>query len=143
MGESDDETRLQDLPSVWTEKEMNDRPTPETDAQTYVPLFGESMVPSKLARRLEQERDEARKLSETLKAECAKISEEFGLPPTVRPADGEIKRTINGWKEALRERDEAREALMEIEDRCVDCEDACDDIQKIREIAVKALEEAK
>ena len=42
-----------------------------------------------------------------------------------------------------RERDEARSALMEIEDRCVDCEDACDDIQKIREIAVKALEGAK
>ena len=42
-----------------------------------------------------------------------------------------------------RERDEAREALMEIEDRCVDCEDACDDIQKIRDIAAKALEGAK
>jgi hypothetical protein len=51
--------------------------------------------------------------------------------------------------EARRERDEAREelsrldaaerALMEIEDRCVDGEDACDDIQKIRDIAVKAL----
>jgi hypothetical protein len=37
------------------------------------------------------------------------------------------------------QRDEAMDALMEIEDRCVDGEDACDDIQKIREIAVKAL----
>jgi len=44
---------------------------------------------------------------------------------------------------AIKERNEAREALMEIEDRCVDCEDACNDIMKIREIAAKALEAAK
>lgn len=45
------------------------------------------------------------------------------------------------WAQQLeRERDEAREALMEIEDRCVDCEDACDDIQKIRDITAKVLE---
>jgi hypothetical protein len=56
----------------------------------------------------ERERDEAREDLAILKAECAKISEEFGLPPTVRPADGEIKRMINGWKEAIEERDEAR-----------------------------------
>jgi multidrug resistance efflux pump len=60
---------------------------------------------------LERERDEARRELAILKAECAKISEEFGLPPTVRPADGEIKRMINGWKEALEERDEARREL--------------------------------
>lgn len=46
-------------------------------------------------------------------------------------------------KKLERERDEAKEALMEIEDRCVDCEDACNDIQKIRDIAVKALEGVK
>ena len=41
---------------------------------------------------------------------------------------------------AIRERDKMREVLMVIEDRCVDCEDACDDIQKIRDIAREALE---
>jgi hypothetical protein len=38
------------------------------------------------------------------------------------------------------ERDKIREVLMVIEDRCVDCEDACDEIQKIRDIAREALE---
>lgn len=38
------------------------------------------------------------------------------------------------------ERDQMREVLMVIEDRCVDCEDACDDIQKIRDTAREALE---
>ena len=40
----------------------------------------------------------------------------------------------------IAECEEVREALMAIEDRCVDCEDACDDIQKIRDIAREALE---
>jgi hypothetical protein len=29
---------------------------------------------------------------EALRAECAQVSEEFDLPPTIRPAPGEIRR---------------------------------------------------
>jgi hypothetical protein len=36
------------------------RPTPETDARTYVPTLGASTVPAEFARQLERERDEAR-----------------------------------------------------------------------------------
>ena len=36
------------------------RPTPETDARTYVPTLGASTVPAKFARKLERKRDEAR-----------------------------------------------------------------------------------
>jgi hypothetical protein len=54
-----------------------------------------------------------RERDELLK-ECMQMSIEFGLPPTIRPADGEIRRMINGWKQAIVERDEAREALRQI-----------------------------
>lgn len=40
---------------------MNNRPTPETDARTYVPSLGASTVPADFARRLERERDELQK----------------------------------------------------------------------------------
>ena len=99
---------------------MSDAPTPETDkAEDSDPMVeGEWhwIVPSSFARRLERERDKDREELAILKAECAKISEEFGLPPTVRPADGEIKRMINGWEEALEERDEARRDLVALEE---------------------------
>jgi hypothetical protein len=39
---------------------MSRRPTPETDARTYIPSIGASTVPSEFARKLERERDEAR-----------------------------------------------------------------------------------
>jgi chromosome segregation ATPase len=32
--------------------------------------------------------------AKTLRDECAQISEEFGLPPTIRPAEGEIRRMV-------------------------------------------------
>jgi hypothetical protein len=40
---------------------MSDRPTPETDARTYVPSLGAATVPAEFARKLERERDEAQK----------------------------------------------------------------------------------
>jgi hypothetical protein len=55
-----------------------------------------------------------RERDELLK-ECMQMSIEFGLPPTIRPADGEIRRMINGWKQAIVERDEAREAAAKWE----------------------------
>lgn len=39
---------------------MSERPTPETDARTYVPSLGGATVPAEFARQLERERDEAR-----------------------------------------------------------------------------------
>lgn len=39
---------------------MSERPTPETDARTYIPVLGASTVPAEFARKLERERDEAR-----------------------------------------------------------------------------------
>lgn len=110
---------------------MSDSPTPETDAEAVdgIDCYGDPLktweykaskdgevVPIEFARRLERERDKAREELAILKAECAKTSEEFGLPPTVRPADGEIKRMINGWREALEERDEARRDLVDSEE---------------------------
>lgn len=50
-----------------------------------------------------RERDEARAEVAMLKDECASISAEFGLPPTIRPSEGEIRRMLDGWKEARAE----------------------------------------
>jgi hypothetical protein len=100
---------------------MSDRPTPDTDAAWQADK--DTVFRVETSRRIERERDEAGELLASEKITRNHI----------------IKRSV----EVERERDEARGALMEIEDRCVDCEDACDDIQKIREIAVKALEAAK
>lgn len=54
------------------------------------------------------ERDRARLL-----ADCAQMSSEFGLPPTVRPAEGEIKARMEELEGGLRI---ARAALMRIRD---------------------------
>lgn len=43
---------------------MSKRPTPETDARTYIPSIGASTVPADFARKLERERDEAREALE-------------------------------------------------------------------------------
>jgi hypothetical protein len=47
---------------------MNDRPTPDTDARTYIPLLGASTVSADFARKLERERDEAREALEAVNA---------------------------------------------------------------------------
>ena len=49
---------------------MTKRPTPETDARTYVPSLGASTVPAKFARKLERERDEAREKAERYRIEA-------------------------------------------------------------------------
>ena len=73
---------------------MNNRPTPETDARTYVPSLGAATVPAEFARKLERERDEARAAfviatDQMVIAQC-KV------------------------REVSKERDEAREALAKI-----------------------------
>jgi hypothetical protein len=56
------------------------------------------------ARCLLKERDE-------LRAECVNMSEEFGLPPTIRPAEGEIRRMLDD-RRALRARVELLETAL-------------------------------
>lgn len=46
---------------------MIERPTPETDARTYIPLIGASTVPAEFARKLERERDDAREQNAKLR----------------------------------------------------------------------------
>jgi hypothetical protein len=57
---------------------------------------------------------QALKERDVLKAECASISAEFGLPPTIRPAEGEIARMLKRAKEAESRAQSARvDALSE------------------------------
>jgi hypothetical protein len=77
---------------------------------------------------LRRERDEALQEVATLRAECASISAEFDLPPTMRPVEGEIRRMRQTMRECAdvadaykRERDEARAALVEHERRAAAC----------------------
>lgn len=69
-----------------------------------------------------RERDEARAQVDLLKKECASLSEEFGLPPTMRPAEGEIRRFMEERRTAMRERDEARAALRLLWEEATDVE---------------------
>ena len=75
---------------------MSDTPTPETDkAEDYDPMVeGEWhwIVPSSFARRLERERDEARRERDEALKECVLAQV--------------------GWSEALKQRDEARRELV-------------------------------
>jgi hypothetical protein len=50
---------------------------------------------------LTRERDEARAERDMFREECASISAEFGLPPTIRPAEGEICRMRETASECL------------------------------------------
>lgn len=46
-----------------------------------------------------------------LRAECASMSAEFDLPPTIRPAEGEIRRMREEWKQARAEVERLRRLL--------------------------------
>jgi hypothetical protein len=47
-----------------------------------------------------RERDEALAVATTLGRECASISEELGLPPTMRPQEGELRRIMQHAQDA-------------------------------------------
>lgn len=89
---------------------MSDRPTPETDARTYVSSFGASTVPAEFARLLERERDEARQELE----EYRSIAENIGAKKAVSEKEKAI-RERDEWAAMCgrykQERDEAREDL--------------------------------
>ena len=57
---------------------------------------------------LRAQRDELKKDRDMWRAECESLSRELGLPPTMRPAEGELARF---YALALAQRDEARELV--------------------------------
>jgi hypothetical protein len=68
-----------------------------------------------------RERDEARDERDVFQGECASISEELGLPPTMRPVEGYLRRMVQAGRDArdalATERtahDETRELLRKV-----------------------------
>jgi len=169
---------------------MSDRPTPETDDIAR----GNHVVPTEWAQQLERERDEARELHRNAlrareaterevdamlerahKAELERdearekveqqrkeivrlngsTSHAGGTPLKIalRERDEarealEFRRELYKVQEkcledARRERDEAREALMKIEDLFIDCTDVIACREKMGMIAIAALQEIK
>lgn len=80
-----------------------------------------------------------RERDELLK-ECMQMSIEFGLPPTIRPADGEIRKMINGWKQAMVERDEARDANKKLREVLEWIAERYDDSKPMHQVAMDAYE---
>jgi hypothetical protein len=106
---------------------MND--TPETDNERTLKLALE--VFTELANTLKRERDEALEKIKQQKLEIVRLN------GATNHAGG------TPLKIALRERDEAREALMKIEDLFIDGTDIYADRENMGMIARNALEEMK
>ena len=134
--------------------------TPETDAKVsgHIGFYSCATVPAEFARKLERERDEAR---EALKHIAEYGTEEINTAVDLRhklatalverdEARGDLENmqdqrdlALKVIKRLERERDEAREALMKIEDLFIDCTDVYADREKMGTIAIAALEGAK
>lgn len=134
---------------------MSDRPTPETDALCRAhqddsfddwEKYRKTLV---FARKLERERDEAR---EALSSISLYLS--VGMGDETTTAQQYEQRILDGikmlaepiaklWKQAEKERDEAREALMKIEHLFIDGTDIYADREKMGTIAKEALDGAK
>ena len=118
--------------------------TPETDAALY-PMNGVDIVWPEFSRQLERDRDEAR-------AELTNIyrwierNHSDGFIDSLSYSQN-LERVTDSWYDRLerveRERDEARGALMKIEDLFVDGTDIYADREKMGMIARNALEGAK
>ena len=103
---------------------MIDRPTPETDASQHEGLLRGNAMPTQVvhvnfARKLERERDEA---NEELHKQLVRYDQLFVEAEQIRI-----------------ERDEAREALMKIEEVFIDSDDTYEDLIKVGNIARAAL----
>lgn len=107
--------------------------TQETDARTYVPSLGASTVPAEFARKLERECDEMREDLKTIVNAILKKGGKTVLNTTA------LKR-LEELHEAEQERDEAREALMKIEDLFIYGTDIYADREKMGNIATDYLE---
>jgi glucan phosphorylase len=123
--------------------------TPETDAALY-PMNQVDIVWPEFARRLERERDEAREALTSPKIVMAqhKVITDLLIERNEARKEAQkskaYKRVLKVTNENLkRERDEARGALMKIEDLFVDGTDVYADREKMGMIARNALEGAK
>ena len=102
--------------------------TPETDAALY-PMNQVDIVWPEFARKLERERDEVREELNDIRLNLGEDAEGYTL--------------IHAVCVLQQERDEAREALMRIEDLFIDGTDIYADREKMGMIAREALEDAK
>jgi hypothetical protein len=141
---------------------MSDRPTPETDDIAR----GNHVVPTEWAQQLERERNEAREDLEHWKIEyeivvsrlCGikherdnGIIAEHEIIPVLRKERDEAREKyateatehMLAINKLCNERDEAREALMKIEDLFIDGTDICADRENMGLIARAALEGIK
>ena len=60
------------------ETDQNERPTPETDANASFSIHSHILVPVEFARKLERERDEARKEAEYYKERYEQLKDQYG-----------------------------------------------------------------
>jgi hypothetical protein len=106
--------------------------TPETDKNVSVGLENadRECVPVDFSRKLERERDEARAERDILKLDAQREAEHHD-------------RMVGELEKVYKERDEAREALMQIEDLFIDGTDIYADREKMGTIARAALEGAQ
>ena len=118
--------------------------TPETDKVERMAYSQEYMVETEFARKLERERDEAQ-------AECLEQARLLGMGSErearlISERDDALSQIAQAECRAERfcqERDEARAALMKIEDLFIDGTDIYADRENMGLIARSALEEAK
>ena len=74
---------------------MSNRATPESDARTYIPVFGASTVPAEFARRLERGRDEAR---EKLSARWQSLRDSQDEVLRLTFENRSLSQSIEGWE---------------------------------------------
>lgn len=115
---------------------MNERPTPETDAEHAQFAMGGFTLD--FCRKLERERDEAREEAGHWKTEYEIVVDR--LRGRKHPRDNGIIADDEIIPKLERERDEAREALMKIEEIFIDGEDTYEDWKKMGNIATDYLE---
>jgi len=140
--------------------QINDAPTPETDAEAITPSgFEDDDVSAEFARKLERERDEAR---EKIKRQTDRIrylegatNYAKGTPLSIALKERDEARAMakdmasQFWQAESKaerycqERDKAREALMKIEDLFIDGTDVYADRETMGIIARNALEGTK
>lgn len=63
---------------------------------------------------LEDERDAAMATAAMWRAECESLSTEMGLPPTIRPVEGELRRMLDEGRKARTDRDRLAAELAEV-----------------------------
>ena len=144
-----------------SERTISAMPTPETDAAIW--LYYDNgqpfeVIDTDFARKLERERDEAREEIEALrheyhgaKAMAGGFKDKIKSLTEQRDEARELLESekitrnhiIQRGIEMQKERDEAREALMKIEEVFIDSDDTYEDWRKMGNIARAVLEAAK